>query len=90
MCGFRFRKLDSWDYRPAVKFAESKWRILTDEKNAYMVAFFKGWTYRDVAYNCQYSNMSRVGTFTIADFWGIGKHGVLLPRGCLWCFVGNR
>lgn len=81
MCGFRFRKLDSWSIVPAVKFAESKWRILTDEKNAYMVAFFKGWTYRECCFNCQYSNMSRVGTFTIADFWGIGKHGVPFAKG---------
>ena len=74
--GFRFRKLDSWDYRPAVKFSESKWRILEQEQNVYMSAFFKGMIYRECCFNCQYANMNRVGTYTIADFWGIGKHGV--------------
>lgn len=74
--GFRFRKLDSWDYRPAVKFSKSKWQILEQEKNVYMGAFFKGWTYRECCFNCQYANLKRVGTFTIADFWGIGKHGI--------------
>lgn len=72
---FRFRKLDSWDYCPAVKFAETKWEILAQERNAYMSAFFKGLTYRESCFHCQYSNMERVGTFTIADFWGIGKYG---------------
>lgn len=74
--GFRFRKLDSWDYRPAVKFAKSKWHILTLWENAYMNAFFKGIIYRESCYNCSYCNMERIGTCTIADFWGIGKHGV--------------
>ena len=73
---FRFRKLDSWAIIPAVKFSESKWRILEQERNAYMSTFFKGWTYRECCFNCQYANMNRVGTYTIADFWGIGKHGV--------------
>lgn len=74
--GFRFRKLDSWSIVPAIKFSESKWRILEQERNVYMNAFFKGWTYRECCFNCQYANMNRVGTYTIADFWGIGKHGV--------------
>lgn len=73
---FRFRKLDSWSIVPAVKFSESKWQILEQEKNVYMEAFFKGWTYRECCFNCQYANLKRVGTFTIADFWGIGKHGI--------------
>lgn len=73
--GFRFRKLDSWDYRPAIKFSESKWRLLSLSENAYMEAFFKGITFRESCFNCQYCNTQRIGTFTIADFWGIGRHG---------------
>ncbi|MBR4920425.1 MAG: Coenzyme F420 hydrogenase/dehydrogenase, beta subunit C-terminal domain [Prevotella sp.] len=74
--GFRFRKLDSWDYRPAVKFAETKWQLLEQEDNAYMSAFFKGLIYRESCFRCQYANLNRVGDFTIADFWGIGRHGI--------------
>ena len=73
--GVRFRKLDSWDYRPAIKFSESKWRLLSLSENAYMEAFFKGITFRESCFNCQYCNTQRIGTFTIADFWGIGRHG---------------
>ena len=73
--GFRFRKLDSWSIIPAIKFSESKWRLLSLYENAYMDAFFKGITFRESCFNCQYCNTKRIGTFTIADFWGIGRHG---------------
>ena len=73
--GFRFRKFDSWDYRPAIKFSKSKEHILVLSENCYMEAFFKALIFRESCYNCQYCNTNRVGTFTIADFWGIGRHG---------------
>ena len=72
---FRFRKLDSWSIVPAVKFAKSKWQRLEQEDNAYMSAFFRGITYRESCFKCRYANLNRVGDFTIADFWGIGRHG---------------
>lgn len=73
--GFRFRKLDSWSIIPTIKLSESKWRLLSLSENAYMEAFFKGITFRESCFNCQYCNTQRIGTFTIADFWGIGRHG---------------
>ena len=73
--GFRFRKLDCWDYRPAVKFSKSSWQMLIQEDNVYMSAFFRGLTYRECCFRCKYANLNRVGDFTIADFWGIGRHG---------------
>ena len=73
--GFRFRKLDSWSIIPAVQLSESKWVILEQEANVYMESFFKGITYRESCFHCAYANLERVGTFTLADFWGIGKHG---------------
>ena len=75
MKGFRFRKLDSWSIVPAIQLSESKERILTLSENVYMDAFFDGLTFRESCYNCQYCNTQRIGTFTIADFWGIGRHG---------------
>lgn len=74
--GFRFRKLDAWDYRPAYKKTnENKWTVTRLEKDSFMKAFFKGLSYRESCYNCKYANINRVGNFTIADFWGIGTHG---------------
>ena len=74
---FRFRKLDSWDYRPAIQFTEAEcWTKLEQEKNSFMAAFFDKSIYRECCYQCPYSSMNRVGTFTIADYWGVGTLGV--------------
>lgn len=73
---FRFRKFNTWDYSPAIKVSDTKWRKLNLWENAYMNAFFEGYTFRESCFHCQYCNTNRIGTFTIADFWGIGRHGV--------------
>ena len=74
--GFLFRKLDSWSLISSVKFdKEKKWLTLEGPDNIYMQMFFKGWTYRESCLSCSYANINRPGTFTIADFWGIGRHG---------------
>lgn len=80
MDGFRFRKSDSWDYRPAIRLAKSKWHILELWENAYMNAFFRGSIYRESCFRCSYCNMQRIGSCTIADFWGIGRHGRKFSR----------
>ena len=80
MDGFRFRKSDSWDYRPAIRFAKSEWHILELWENAYMNAFFRGSIYRESCFRCSYCNMQRMGSCTIADFWGIGRHGRKFSR----------
>lgn len=77
---FQFRKLDSWSIIPTIKFTESKWEILKYADNAYMNAFFEGLTFRESCFRCKYCNTNRVGTFTIADFWGIGKYGHKFKR----------
>ena len=45
-----------------------------------MDAFFKGITFRESCFRCQYCNTKRIGTFTIADFWGIGRRGLNFKR----------
>ena len=35
----------------------------------------EGIIFRESCYCCIYCNTNRIGTFTIADFWGIGRHG---------------
>lgn len=77
---FRFRKFDSWSIIPAVKLAKSEWKILNLWENAYMNAFFRGYIFRESCFRCQHCNTNRVGTFTIADFWGIGRHGVSFKK----------
>lgn len=73
---FHFRKLDSWSIISSVKFSSTKWKILEQEDNVYMNAFFQKSIFRESCYRCLYSNMNRLGIFTIADYWGIGTNGV--------------
>ncbi len=72
---FRFRNLDSWSIVPAVELNGSKWSLLDQEANAFMTAFFRKCLFRESCYSCQYANMNRIGTYTIADYWGIGSQG---------------
>lgn len=72
---FQFRKFDSWSIIPSIKFESENWRRLDLWENAYMNAFFDGITFRESCFNCRYCNTNRVGTFTIADFWGLGAAG---------------
>ena len=78
--GFRFRKLDSWSIVPTVQLSESKWSMLRLSENVYMDAFFDGIIFRESCFRCQYCNTQRIGTFTLADFWGIGRHGKPFSR----------
>lgn len=82
IASYRFRKLDAWDYRPSYLLNGNKsWHAVRLEKNAYMAAFFKGLSYRENCFQCKFANLNRVGTFTIADFWGIGTHGIPFKHG---------
>ena len=72
---FAFRKLDGWAICPSVKFTKAKLIYLELAENAFMSSFFKGILFRESCYSCSYCNINRLGTFTLADYWGIGKHG---------------
>lgn len=78
---FRFRNFDSWSIVPAIKcLDDKKWHLLNQETNTYMIAFFRKSIFREGCYNCQYSNMNRIGTFTIADYWGVGSQGIKFKK----------
>ena len=76
LSSFAFRKLDGWAYCPSVQFTEGKKIYLELSDNAFMSSFFKGILFRESCYQCSYCNTNRKGTFTLADFWGIGKHNI--------------
>lgn len=79
---YHFRNLSTWDYRPSVKLKDTgKWRVLDKEENVFIKAFFCKNIFRESCYKCSYSNMDRIGTFTIADYWGIGTQGVKFKKG---------
>ena len=72
---FSFRKKDSWSLISSVVYSDGKNETLYLSDNAFMNAFFQGSTFRESCFHCQYCNINRIGTFTIADFWGLGGKG---------------
>ena len=47
--------------------------LLTGRHDYYQQAFLKGLISRKSCYVCKYARLPRIGDFTLADFWGIGK-----------------
>lgn len=75
VAGFEFRRRDRWGKAPSVSLG-GKLTSLYGSDNLYMAAFDKGAMFRKSCYTCPYARLPRVGDCTIADFWGIGRHGV--------------
>lgn len=72
--GFEFRQRDRWGKSPSVSL-DGKFRLIFGTDNLYMEAFDKSMTFRKSCYTCQFAELPRVGDCSIADFWGIGRHG---------------
>lgn len=72
--GFQFRRLDGWGIESSIDL-EGKRKIVLGLDNLYMEAFLKCAIFRKSCYQCRYAMIPRIGDITIADFWGIGKHG---------------
>lgn len=71
---FKFRRLNGWGFMTQIKTG-NKYINLYGEKDLYMEAFNKGYIFRESCYSCPYAKIPRQGDCTIADFWGIGRHG---------------
>lgn len=72
--GFEFRRRDGWGKAPSVSLG-GKFRSLFGKDNLYMAAFDKSMTFRRSCYSCPFAKLPRVGDVTLADFWGLGRHG---------------
>ena len=72
--GFEFRRFDGWGYAPSVNRGGEFLEVFGVD-NLYMEAFEKSAIFRKSCYHCRYAKIPRIGDITIADFWGIGKHG---------------
>lgn len=73
--GFEFRRRNSWGKAPAVSLSGKLTKIYGGD-NVYMGAFDRSAIFRNSCYNCPFAKLPRIGDCTIADFWGIGRHGV--------------
>lgn len=72
--GFEFRRRDRWGFSPSVSL-DGKFRLIFGRDNLYMEAFDRSMTFRKSCYSCQFAKLPRGGDCSIADFWGIGRHG---------------
>lgn len=84
---FRDKALLGWDMHiESFKVGKRK----KYSKN-YAMLFSQGRILRDSCFNCKYTNLSRPGDFTLADFWGIDKFfkGFNDNRGVSLLFVNS-
>lgn len=71
---FEFRRRNGWGFAPAIS-DRGKLTPIYDIENLYMCAFDKSALFRQSCYTCPFAKIPRVGDCSIADFWGIGRHG---------------
>lgn len=72
--GFEFRRRDGWGFAPSVSL-RGKLTPIYGVDSLYMSAFDKNAIFRKSCYSCPFACLPRVGDCTLADFWGIGRHG---------------
>lgn len=80
--GFEFRQRNGWGKAPSVSF-DGKFTPIYDVDNLYMSAFDKNTIFRKSCYTCLFAKLPRVGDCSIADFWGIGRHGIPFKQNVL-------
>ena len=71
---FEFRRRNGWGIAPSIS-DRGKLIPIFDIENLYMCAFEKAALFRQSCYICPFAKLPRVGDCSIADFWGIGRHG---------------
>lgn len=71
---FKFRQFDGWSKSSYIKIGGNSFP-LNGTDNLYMEAFNQCAIFRKSCYQCKYARIPRQGDITIADFWGIGRHG---------------
>lgn len=74
--GFEFRHRDGWGIAPSILQENKQLKPIYGVDALYMSAFEKSAIFRKSCYTCQYTKIPRVGDITLADFWGIGRHGI--------------
>lgn len=73
---YEFRRREGWGFSPTISTAMSSYQKVYGVNELYMSAFDKSALFRESCYTCPYAQFPRVGDCSIADFWGIGRHGI--------------
>lgn len=72
---YEFRRRDGWGFAPSVSSTMNNCIQLYGVDALYMSAFDKAAIFRKSCYTCHYAKTTRVGDFSIGDFWGLGHQG---------------
>ena len=70
---FRNKIKSGWGLTSRIKFKSGKEKIIDFRLDPYYKTFIDAKNYRECCYRCKYSNLTRIGDITLADFWGIEK-----------------
>lgn len=75
---FTFRdKRKGWRFIGNITYEKNgikKEKSIIPLESYYYNYFAKGYIYRESCYSCEYAGKSRIGDFTIGDYWGIEKY----------------
>lgn len=72
---YEFRRRDGWGMFPSYSVDGPRFTPVYGSNALYMKAFNKSALFRKSCYSCRYAKIPRIGDITLADFWGIGRHG---------------
>lgn len=72
--GFEFRRRDGWGKAPSISLG-GKFSPIYGTDALYMSAFDRNAIFRKSCYSCPFACLPRLGDCSLADFWGIGRHG---------------
>lgn len=76
VANYEFRRRDGWGESPSISTTMSNLRKIKGIEGLYMSAFDKAAIFRQSCYQCHYTRATRVGDFSVGDFWGLGHQGV--------------
>lgn len=73
--GIEFRNKDDGWHKSKISIFNNSKRIIDENhsQNKYSKLYFNGYTVRPSCFECQYSNIGRVGDISIGDYWGIER-----------------
>lgn len=80
---YEFRRRDGWGLAPSISTMSSftsphlynSLQLLYGVDALFMEAFNESALFRMSCYSCPFAKFPRIGDITLADFWGIGRHG---------------
>ena len=71
---FRTKEVAKWGYSMALRFETARGvRYCPANVDPFFNSFLKSYTIRNCCYNCRYHGKTRVGDFTVSDYWGLDE-----------------